>query len=146
MIFDDSKFSYNNDNIIEIFSLNIKLNIYLRDNIEEVLKDYSNPDLVPFKPKGGYEFTDKSNYNEGIGIYHTHLNRLEGKLWVLIWYFKENNSNYYDIIFEVMIHPTDNYNQVLNDIKNDKLTINPNTWKNFSEKLRIMRFKNFVYL
>ena len=34
MIFDDSKFSYNNDNIIEIFSLNNKLNIYLRDNIE----------------------------------------------------------------------------------------------------------------
>jgi len=41
MIFDYSKFPYNNDNIIEIFSINNKLNIYLRDNIEEVLKDYS---------------------------------------------------------------------------------------------------------
>ena len=96
MIFDYSKFPYNNDNIIEIFSINNKLNIYLRDNIEEVLKDYSNPYLEPFKPKGGYEFTDKSNYNEGI--------------------------------------------------KNDNLTINPNNWKNFSEKLRIIRFNDFVYL
>jgi hypothetical protein len=34
MIFDYSKFPYNNDNIIEIFSINNKLNIYLRDNIE----------------------------------------------------------------------------------------------------------------
>jgi len=145
-MFEIHNFGYNIDNINEIISLNTKLLLHLRKNINEVLIDYSNPNLGPFKPKGGYEFTDKSNYNEGIGIYHTHLNRLEGKLWVLIWYFKENNSNYYDIIFEVMIHPTDNYNQVLNDIKNDKLTINPNTWKNFSEKLRIMRFKNFVYL
>jgi hypothetical protein len=51
MIFDDSKFPYDNDNIIGIFSLNEKLNIYLRYNIEEVLKDYSNPDLEQFKPK-----------------------------------------------------------------------------------------------
>jgi len=71
---------------------------------------------------------------------------LEGKLWVLIWYFKENKNNYYDIIFELIIHPTDDYNQVLNDIKNDNLTINPNNWKNFSEKLRIIRFNDFVYL
>jgi hypothetical protein len=42
-----------------------------------------------------------------------------------------------------MIHPKD-YNQVLNDIKNDKLTINPNNWKNFSEKLRIIRFVDFI--
>ena len=150
MIFDYSKFPYNNDNIIEIFSINNKLNIYLRDNIEEVLKDYSNPYLEPFKPKGGYEFTDKSNYNEGIGIYHSHLTKLEGKLWVLIWYFKENKNNYYDIIFELIIHPTDDYNQVLNDIKNDikndNLTINPNNWKNFSEKLRIIRFNDIAYL
>ena len=57
-----------------------------------------------------------------------------------------NKNNYYDIIFELIIHPTDDYNQVLNDIKNDNLTINPNNWKNFSEKLRIIRFNDFVYL
>ena len=143
MYFEGSNSFYNSENIISLLKINNKLNNNLLFNIEEVLKDYANPHLETFKPKGGYEFTDKSNYNEGFGIYHSHLTKLEGKLWVLVWYFKENNNGYYDIIFEVMIHPKD-YNQVLNDIKNDKLTINPNNWKNFSEKLRIIRFVDFI--
>ena len=145
-MFEIHNFGYNEDNLNEIISLNPKLLLHLRKNINEVLIDYSNPDLESYKPKDGYEFVDKSNHNQGIGIYHSHLTKLEDKIWVLIWYFKENKNNYYDIIFEAMIHPTDNYNQVLNDIKDDNLTINPNTWKNFSEKLRIVRFNDFIYL
>ena len=143
-MFEIHNFGYNEDNLNEIISLNPKLLLHLRKNINEVLIDYSNPDLESYKPKDGYEFVDKSNHNQGIGIYHSHLTKLEDKIWVLIWYFKENKNNYYDIIFEAMIHPTDNYNQVLNDIKDDNLTINPNTWKNFSEKLRIIRFNDFI--
>jgi len=44
-----------------------------------------------------------------------------------------------------MIHPMDDYVQVLKDIKNDPLTLNPNTWKNFSEKI-ILRFNQFIRL
>ena len=137
-MFDIYNFGYDKNNINEIISLNPKLLFHLQNNINEVLKNHSNPNLEKFKPKGGYEFVDKSNYNEGIGIYHSHLDRIDGKLWVLIWYFKENSTNYFEIIFEVMIHPTDDYNQVLTDIKNDPLTLNPNTWKNFLEKFKIL--------
>ena len=145
MEFDGSNFFHSNENVYKILNINEKLNKDIFFNIKEVLKDYSNPNLDQYKPKDGYEFIDKPNYNQGIGIYHTHLTKLDGKIWVLIWYFKENNNGYYDIIFEVMIHPMDNYNQVLMDIKNDTLTLNPNTWKNFSEKI-ILRFNQFIGL
>jgi hypothetical protein len=145
MEFEGSNFIHSNENVYKILNIDIKLNKDILYNIEEVLKDYSNPDLESYKPKDGYEFIDKSNYNQGIGIYHTHLTKLDGKLWVLIWYFKENMNNYYDIIFEAMIHPTDNYNQVLKDIKSDPLVINPNTWKNYSEKI-ILSFNQFIRL
>ena len=143
-MFEIYNFGYDKDNLNEIISLNPKLLLHLRKNINEILKDYINPNLEQYKPKDGYEFIDKSNYNQGIGIYHSHLTKLDGKIWVLIWYLKENN-NYYDIIFETMIHPMDDYVQVLKDIKNDPLTLNPNTWKNFSEKI-ILRFNQFIRL
>ena len=145
MEFYESNFPHSDINIQKILNIDIKLNKDILYNIEEVLKDYSKPDLEEYKPKDGYEFIDKSNYNEGIGIYHSHLTKLDGKIWVLIWYFKENNNGYYDIIFETMIHPMDDYVQVLKDIKNDPLTLNPNTWKNFSEKI-ILRFNQFIRL
>jgi len=144
-MFEIYNFGYDKDNLNEIISLNPKLLLHLRKNINEILKDYINPNLEQYKPKDGYEFIDKSNYNQGIGIYHSHLTKLDGKIWVLIWYLKENNNNYYDIIFETMIHPMDDYVQVLKDIKNDPLTLNPNTWKNFSEKI-ILRFNQFIRL
>ena len=139
-----SGFPISDENINEILNVNENLNVDILFNVDEIMKDYSNPDLEQFKPKGGYEFTDKSNYNEGIGIYHSHLKRIEGKLWVLIWYLKENEDNYYNTIFEVMPHPMDDYHTVLSDIKNDKLAINPNTWRNFSEKFKISRFLDFI--
>jgi hypothetical protein len=77
MYFEGSNSFYNSENIISLLKINNKLNNNLLFNIEEVLKDYANPHLETFKPKGGYEFTDKSNYNEGIGIYHSHLESTE---------------------------------------------------------------------
>ena len=69
---------------------------------------------------------------------------MDGKIWVLIWYLRENNQNYFDIFFEVMIHPSDDYKQVLSDIKNDPMNINPYTWKHFLEKLKILNYYNFI--
>lgn len=143
MVFDVTNFGYNSENLKDIISINNKLNLSLRDNIEEILKDYQNPNLDKYKPKGGYEFIDKSN-NDGLGIYHTHLCKLDSKIWVLIWYLRENNQNYFDIFFEVMIHPSDDYKQVLSDIKNDPMNINPYTWKHFLEKLKILNYTNFL--
>ena len=144
-MFEIYNFGYNNENIINIFNTYIKLDFYLKDNIIEVLKNYYNPDLEKYKPKDGYEFIVKSNYNEGIGIYHSHLCKMDGKIWVLVWYIKENKNNYYEIIFEVMIHPSDDYKQILSDIKSDPLTINPNTWANFLEKFKILKYSEFNY-
>lgn len=143
MIFDITNFGYNIENLKDISNINNKLFFYIRDNIDKILKDYQNPNLDQYKPKGGYEFIDKSN-NEGLGIYHTHLCKLDGKIWVLIWYLRENNQNYFEIFFEVMIHPSDDYKQVLSDIKNDPMNINPHTWKHFLEKLKILNYLNFL--
>lgn len=128
----------------KIEKFNTKFKLTLQKNIDEVLKNYSNPNLEQFKPNDGYEFIHKDDKNKPLGIYHSHLMRYDGKLWVLIWYFKEHKYNYFEIIFDVIPHPTDMYRKVLNDIKNDPYTINPNTWQNFTERLKnILSFSKF---
>ena len=83
---------YDNKILFNLFSLSIK----------NILNNYNNPDLKNFKPKDGYEFIDKSNYNEPLGIYHSHLMKIDSELLVLIWYFRENEQTYYDILFDIL--------------------------------------------
>lgn len=140
--------NYNVNNIKELTNIifskykSEKLYKLFEYSIEKILTNYNNPDLKNFKPKDGYEFIDKSNYNEPLGIYHSHLLKIDSKLIVLVWYFRENQQNYYEIIFDILPHPTDDYKEILENIKKDKLTLNPNTWKNFSEK--IIFIKTFI--
>ena len=101
--------------------------------------------MKKFKPANGYEFIDKSDYNNPLGIYHSHLCKYKSKLLVLIWYFRENEQNYYDIIFDILPHPDDDYEQVIQNIKSDNLNLNPNTWKNFGEKFKIKNWKEFLF-
>jgi len=49
-MFEIYNFGYDKDNLNEIISLNPKLLLHLRKNINEILKDYINPNLEQYKP------------------------------------------------------------------------------------------------
>ena len=149
-VFDGLNNNYSKENLDSIFNgivkyNNKKLYAIIFISIKSVLINHNNPNLGKFKPKNGYEFVDKNNFYEPMGIYHSHLLKYKSELLVLVWYFRENNKNYYDIIFEVLPHPNDDYEQILKNIKSDKMVINPNTWKNYENKKYLKTFFEFCF-
>lgn len=136
----NDSFDFNDENISENISIinkynNEKLYKVFIASIKKILENYKTPNLLnQYKPKDGFEFIDKNN-NETLGIYHSHLIKINSQLIVIVWYLKINDKDIYEIFIETINHPKDDYKSILKKIKEDNLTINPNTWDFFNKNI-----------
>ena len=96
-------------------------------------------------PSNGIEFYNKQTHKY-LGIYHIHLSNIDKS--VLLWYFKYNENGIF-VHFEYIIHPNDDYKQILKDIYNrndDGFNFSENCYfmeKHLKENIFIKTFEDF---